>query len=57
MLKMSTRMSWYEFKPQKMRFANIYTRLLNSVYNVYSKDVDKTEHKLQHASQTEECRN
>jgi len=56
-LKMSTRMSWPEFKPQQMRFADIYTCLLNLVYSVYSKDVDKTEHKLQHASQTEECRN
>ena len=52
-LKMSRRVSWSEFRPQKTRFADIYTRLLNLVY-VYAKDVDKTEHKLQHASQTEE---
>lgn len=56
LLKMSTCMSWSEFKPQKMRFADIYTRHLNLVY-VYSKEVDQTEHKMQHASQTEECRN
>jgi len=50
-------MSCSEFNPQKMRFADIYTRLLYLVYNVLGTDVDKTQHKLQHASQTEECRN
>jgi hypothetical protein len=39
---MSTPTSWPEFKPLKLRFADIYTRLLYSVYNVYIKDVDKT---------------